>query len=138
MLLVSDFHTHLYQEIIESIERTDANTDKLDEAIQAAESQAKGYLSRFDIDELFAATGEDRDKMLLVWLKDLAVWQFTAIANPNINLEYWSLRYDQAIKELGKIQSGKVVPHGWPPAINPESDSTFFHVKSNPRRETNY
>jgi len=138
MLILSDFDTHMYEEIIRSIERTDANTDKLNKAIKTAEGQAKGYLSRFNIEALFAATGSNRDEMLLTYLKDLAVWHYIVLANPNMNIAFFQLRFESAITELGKIQSGKVVPYGWPAAVDPVTDSTFFHVKSNPRRGTSY
>jgi len=138
MLILSDFDTHMYEEIIRSIERTDANTDKLDKAIKTAEGQAKGYLSRFNIAALFAATGANRDEMLMTYLKDLAVWHYIVLANPNMNIAFFQLRFESAITELGKIQSGKVVPYGWPAAVDPVTDSTFFHFKSNPRRGTSY
>ncbi|WP_143960239.1 phage protein Gp36 family protein [Litoribacter populi] len=136
MLLKEDFNTHLYDELIQAISRED--DAKLDKAIQAAEGQAKGYLSRFDIDALFSTEGEDRDEMLLMHLKDLAVWHFITIANPNINIQLAKERFDDAIKELGKIQAGKVVPYNWPTATNPESNGFLFHFKSKPKRETSY
>lgn len=136
MLLRSDLDSHLYPELIEAIERSD--TSKLDTAIRGAELEAKGYLSRFDTDTLFGQEGEERDEFLLMLLKDLAVWHFIVIANPNINIQFHELRYDQATKKLEKIQSGKIVPHGWPSAITPEGSDTFFHFSSNPRRGTSY
>lgn len=138
MLTVQDFNTHIYPELIEAIERQEEEAPKLETAIKAATIQAKGYLSRFDIQTLFGAEGDERDEFLLKLLKDMAIWNFIIIANPNINTEFHRVLYEDAIKELGKIQAGKVVPFGWPPAVNPESDSTFFHVKSNPRRGTSY
>jgi hypothetical protein len=138
MLTVQDFNTHIYPELIEAIERQESEAPKLETAIRAAILQAKGYLSRFDIPTLFGAEGEERDEFLLKLLKDMAVWNFILIANPNINTEFHRVLFEDAIKELGKIQSGKVVPYGWPPAVDPESNSTFFHVRSNPRRGTSY
>lgn len=138
MLTVQDFHTHIYPELIEAIERQEEEAPKLETAIKAAEIQAKGYLSRFDIPALFGTTGEERDGFLLKLLKDMAIWNFIIIANPNINTEFHRVLYEDAIKELGKIQAGKLVPYGWPPAVDPETNSTYFHFKSNPRRGTSY
>ncbi|AEL23856.1 phage protein Gp36 family protein [Cyclobacterium marinum] len=136
MLLKTDFKTHIYAELIDAITRADDSI--IEEAIKSAESQAKGYLSRFDIDALFSTTGTDRDSMLMMYLKDLACWHFILLGNPNIHMEVVKERYNDAIKELGKIQSGKVVPHGWPPATSPEGADTYFHVSSAPKRETRY
>lgn len=138
MLLAADFESHLYPELIEAIERQEEETPKLNTAIKAAIIQVKGYLSRFDTVTLFGATGEDRDEWLLLLLKDVAIWNFIIIANPNIDITFHELRWKQAIKELEKIQSAKVVPEGWPPASSPETSSTFFHVISNPKRGTSY
>jgi hypothetical protein len=138
MLIIEDFDTHMYAEIIEAIERDNEAAPILEKAIKTAEKQAKGYLSRFDIETLFAAEAEERDEMLLTYLKDLAVWHYIVLANPNMDISFFQLRYESAIMELGKIQSGKVVPYGWPPAVDPEYAGTFFHVNSNPRRGTSY
>jgi len=95
-------------------------------------------MSRYDIEAMFSQAGEDRDPVLLMYCKDLAIWHFIVIANPNISIEFQEMRYNLAIKELEKIQSGKVVPYNWPLADAAETPNTFFHVASNPRRVTNY
>lgn len=136
MLLKIDFDTHMYDEIITAINRGDDVI--LEKAIKAAEQQAKGYLSHWDIDTLFDAELDDRDDMLLMYLKDLAVWHFIVKANPNINVEFFKERFDDAITEFGKIQKGIVVPHGWPPAVTPEGGDSSFHITSAQRRETRF
>lgn len=136
MLIRDDFKSHLYPELIAAIERAD-NT-KLETAIKASTLLAKGFLSRFDKEALFSAVGTDRDEFLLMILKDLAVWNFIIIANPSIDANFHKERYDDAIKLLEKIQSGKMVPDGWPAATSPEESGTFFHFASNPRRGTSY
>lgn len=138
MLTPEDFNTHIYPEIIQAIERDEESTVNLSKAIRTAESQAKGYLSRFDIVTIFAAVEDARDELLLTYLKDLAVWHYIVLANPNMDISFFQLRFEHAIIELGKIQSGKIVPYGWPAANDPATDSTFFHVSSNPKRVTSY
>jgi hypothetical protein len=136
MLTRDDFKTHLYAELIAAIERADAT--KLETAIKASQLLAKGFMSRFDKAALFAAAGAERDEFLLMLLKDLTVWNFIIIANPNIDTEFYHERYTDAIKLLEKIQAGKMVPDGWPMATAPEEAGTFFHTASNPRRGTSY
>jgi hypothetical protein len=136
MLTRNDFKTHLYPELIGAIERAD--TTKLETAIKASQLLAKGFMSRFDKAALFSAEQDERDELLLMILKDLTVWNFIIIANPNIDTEFHKERYDDAIKLLEKIQSGKLVPDGWPAATSPEEAGSFFHFASNPRRGTSY
>jgi hypothetical protein len=135
MLLEADLKTHLYTEQITVISRGDA--ELMAEAIAASEGEAKGYLSRYDIDAIFNKTGSNRDKTLLMWLKDMATWHFITLANAAADVEFRESRYKQAIAGLSKIQSGKIVPFGWPLNTDEKKD-TLFHVSSNSKRETNY
>ncbi len=135
MLLEADLKTHLYTEQITVISRGDA--ELMAEAIAAAEGEAKGYLSRYDIATIFGETGSSRDKTLLMWLKDMATWHFITLANANADMEFRESRYKQAIANLGKIQNGKIVPDGWPLNTD-ETKDTLFHVSSDAKRETSY
>lgn len=138
MVKIEDFETHLYAEIIDVISRE--NNDLLDKAIKAAELEAKGYLTRFNIEDLFAKVNEDRDAVLLMYLKDMAVWHFIPVANPNIDVDYREMRYKNAIKWLEKIQMGRVVPNGWKTAGEDNESITdgAILVNSAPRRETRW
>lgn len=135
MLLTADLKTHLYTEQITAISRND--TELMEEAIAAAIVEAQGYLSRYDIDTIFATTGTDRDKALLMWLKDIATWHFITLANAGADLEFRQERYKQAIKSLEKIQSGKIVPNGWP-LVTEEAKQDLWKISSDPKRETKY
>ena len=135
MLLTADLKTHLYNEQITAISRNDS--DLIVEAIAAAEGEAKGYMSRYDIDTIFGAVGTARDKTLLMWLKDMATWHFITLANANADMEFRESRYDQGIEWLEKIQAGKIVPYGWPLTEVPNMDSSF-HVTSDTKRITNF
>lgn len=136
MLLITDFNTHLYTEIINTISRD--NDNLLQEAIDAAEGQAKGYLSRFDVSNLFSQTGGDRDKTLLMYLKDIAVWHYLPVGNPSVDIEYRKQRYQDALQELMKIQSGKVTPYGWKLASEETQDNSIISVSSNRKRTTHF
>ena len=125
----------MYAELIEVIDRNDE--DILNDAIASAEGEAAGYLSRFDTDSLFAAIDDERDPTLLMYIKDIAAWHFINLSNAGTDLELRKTRYDDALRWLGKIQSGKVVPKGWPPATEEGAD-TFFHVSSAPKRPTRW
>lgn len=136
MLIIEDFNTHLYQEIISSISRED--DDLLEKAIKSAEGEAKSYLARFDIDYLFDQIEEDRDPTLMMYLKDIAVWHFIPVSNPNIDVEYRKDRYHDAVRWLSKIQAGKNTPYGWKLANEQTEEPSVIQVSSNPKRKTHF
>lgn len=137
MLLKSDFNTHIYAELIEAIQRNDDTV--ITAAIAAAESEAKGYLSRYDTDALFALTGANRDPALLMRLKDLAAWHFVTLANADINIELRKTRYDEAVSWLKDVQSGKAHMKSWPlPAEDEPGDNDIIKVSSRTKRDTNW
>lgn len=138
MVKIEDFNTHLYTEIINIISRN--NNDLLNDAIKAAELEAIGYLSRFDTEVLFSKEDSERDAVLMMYLKDMAIWHFIPVANPSIDIDYREMRYKNAIKWLEKIQVGKIVPKEWITANQDnenQSDNSIL-VSSAPRRETRW
>lgn len=135
MVTPEDFNTHLYAELIAAIDRNDEAI--LNDAIASAEGEASGYLSRYDVDALLSAVDPDRDPTLLMYLKDMAVWHFVTLANPNTDMQLRKTRYDDAINWLKGIQSGKIVQKKWPLEIEEKAES-FFKVDSAPKRPTRW
>lgn len=133
----AEINTHLYGEIVNEISRADATI--LQAAIDAAISEMRGYISFFDVDTILAATGTGREPILLLFTKDIAVWHFISLANPNVEMEYRETRYNNAIKWLRSVQKGETVPN-LPPATNPDETVQTGKVKfgSNTKRQTSY
>ena len=114
---------------------------KVNESILAAVEEAASYMSRFNVDALFGASGEDRNPILLLYIKDIAAWHFIALANPNIDIETRRTRYEFAISWFIKVQSGKISPRGWPAAVPDESGadaSKVFKYGSNKKKTQHY
>jgi hypothetical protein len=118
-LLAGDLDSHIYEEIRDEITRNDG--DRITNAIAEGVSEAKSYLSRFDRQKLFGyMNGEEEieatveDEMLQNCVKSIAVWRLVRLANPNINIAMARTNYEDAISWLGKVQSGKCDPEGWP------------------------
>ena len=107
-LTPQELETHLYKEHIEVISRED--TTILSAAIDAAVSEAKGYLAAFDRDRIFTATGGQRNALLLIFVKDIAVWHFVNLCNAGTDLSLRQDRYDRAIAWLKAVQKGDVSP----------------------------
>lgn len=141
-LLPEDLKTHIYSENADEITRDDDEIIII--CIDAAVAEAKAYLSRFDLIKLF---GTDLiapvfiDANLKNKVKDIAVWQLVCLANPNIKMEVARTRYEDAIKWLTMVQSGKADP-GFPVPTDDEdtdfNESAGVQWDSNPKRENHF
>lgn len=137
-ITTEEFTTHIDEEIINLISRDDDN--KPAEALEGAMQIASSYLSRFDLDIIFAAEGDARKvyTMLIIYIKDIAKWLFIRKSNAGIDLELAKTAYDEAIKELGKLQAGITKPKDWPLAEQPQGAVGQFHITSRKKRGNHY
>jgi len=126
-LTIQELTSHLRMENINSIIRNDETIALA--AIDGAIAEAKGYLSRFDTNTLFAATGDNRHKLLLIFVKDIAAWHLVNIVNPNIDLKLRKERYERAIAWLKDVQSGIVQPDF--PTVPDSTDTDIIRFGSN-------
>jgi hypothetical protein len=121
-------------EIINKIVNSDDKivTDIIEEDIDLA----SGYLFQYyDVEAIFNATGDDRNKTLLRHLKGLVIFDIYTRRNKAIN-EVTKLRYDEAMLWLEKVSTGKLKPDLPPKKIdtngdgNPDSPATFLKLGS--------
>lgn len=125
--------THIYPGVSTAVSNNDISF--LQDAIDAAIGEAKGYCSRYNLVLLFDQAVTP-DPMLLNWVKAIAKWNFMNLSNPNIDYEDCEKRYGIATNKLKDIQSGKLVPSGWPPAA-PHDRSRLWHVGSTTKKRQN-
>lgn len=136
----------MYAEVIAEITRS--NDAIINKAITVAVSEAKSYLSRFDLLQIFGdadtepTVEEDQLAVLKDFVKDIACWKLTKLCNANINLELAKTSYDDAIKWLTKVQRGDADPEGWPyKADDPDTDvneNAAVQWSSNPKRTQHF
>lgn len=107
-LTSEELKTHLYAENINIISRDDETI--LQAAIDAACQEAKSYLAAYDTAQIFAAVGATRNALLLIFVKDIAVWHFINLCNAGTELQLRQDRYDRAIDWLKAVQRGDVSP----------------------------
>ena len=126
-LTVDELYTHLHDETVGIISRDT-------EAIPVAE--AKSYLHDFDTAAIFSAEGEARNALLLLFVKDIAVWHFVNLGNACIDMELREKRYDSAIAWLRLVQKGDLSPDLPPRAAESGGEPAVgkIHFGSNPRR----
>lgn len=103
-----DLATHLRNEQIAAIARDDETI--VEAAIDGAVAEAKGYLEAFDRDTIFTTEGADRNQLLLIFVKDIAVYHLIILSNVNTGYEMRKQRYERAIKWLESVQGGQVTP----------------------------
>ena len=123
-LTVDELYTHLHDETVAVISR---DTEAIPvAAIDAAIAEAKSYLHDFDTAAIFSAEGEARNALLLLFVKDIAVWHFVNLGN--------------AIAWLRLVQKGDLSPDLPPRTAEPGNESPIgkIHFGSNPKRGQHY
>lgn len=135
-LTIEELSTHLYGEVMDEISRSD--NDKPQEAIDAAIEEAGSYLrDAYDVAATFAATGNQRNPVLLLYVKDIAVWHFIQLSNVSVEMQLRLDRYEKAVEYLKRVQNGKANPN-LPIPAPPTSNDNWVKWGSNPRRGTHY
>jgi phage gp36-like protein len=109
-LTKDDLTSHIYADIITEITR--GNDALVDKAINAAVSEVKAYLKRYDLDKLFS--DQVNDENLKDKVKDVACWKIIKLSNPNIDMQLFKSLYDDAISFFRDIMKGNADPDGWP------------------------
>lgn len=78
--------------------------------LEAVEEMA-GYLRPvYDTDAIFSAAGSDRNRLVVMYAADIALYHLSAALPQKMGAEVRKERYDRAIKWLEGVQSGRIVP----------------------------
>ena len=99
------------------------------ENIANAEAEAieeiSGYLRPvYDTAAIFAATGNDRNRLIVMYTADIVLYHLTASQPQKMGSEIRKERYERAIKWLEGVQAGKIVPDL--PLAGSDNDSPGF------------
>ena len=137
-LTIQELNTHLHDELVETITRGDATIAEA--AIDAAIAEAKGYLSRFDCTRIFSASGSKRNQLLLIFVKDIAIWHLINLCNAGTELKFRQDRYERAIDWLKAVQRGDVSPDLPDREAEQEKDTPIGLIAygSNPKRNQHF
>lgn len=132
-----EMKTHLYAENISVIQRNDETI--LTAAIQGAIIEAKGYLKAYDLEKVFGAAADQRNPLLLIWVKDIATWHFLVLCNAGHELNLRRERYNQAIAWFRGVQKGDIDPDlPVKEDENGNSGAGIIKFGSNPKREQHF
>ena len=99
------------------------------ENIANAEAEAieeiSGYLRPvYDTAAIVAATGNDRNRLIVMYTADIVLYHLTASQPQKMGSEIRKERYERAIKWLEGVQAGKIVPDL--PLAGSDDDSPGF------------
>ena len=102
----------------------------IDEISAEAVEEMKSYLAtRYDTTTIFAATGSNRNKSLMMYCKDISLYHLysisTMMAIPNTRVN----RYNKALKWLEEVSEQKINPDGLP-----VSTKSLVKIGSNEKR----
>lgn len=80
-------------------------------AIDAAIEEASGYLGAYDRKKIFGTEGDERNALLLIFVKDIAVWHFINLCNAGTDLQLRQDRYERAVAWLKSVQRSEIKPN---------------------------
>lgn len=106
-------------------------------AIDGAVQEARGYLADYDRDAIFSASGNMRNMLLLIFVKDIAVWHFINLCNAGTEMQLRQDRYERAVDWLKAVQSGKVSPDLPRAIVDGKPTGGIIHG-SNPKRNQHF
>ncbi|MEP7170370.1 MAG: phage protein Gp36 family protein [Bacteroidota bacterium] len=102
----------------------------IDELSNEAITEMKSYLNaRYDVDAIFNAVGDARDKTILMYCKDLALYHIFSYRSYKIVPENRMKRYEKALQWLEDVCKQKINPEGL--TLNTKS---FVKTGSNDKR----
>lgn len=131
---IEEMKTHLHKGQVDVISFGDDTL--LQASIDAALAETKGYLRAYDINKEFDKVGDNRNALLLIFIKDIAVWHFVNICNAGTDLQLRADRYNRAIDYLKSVQRGDVVPDL--EALPDEKKAGIILHSSNNKRDNHY
>ncbi len=129
-----DFDSRIYAEILDAITRQDDTIVEV--MIDVAIGEMKGYLSaRYDVETIFAQSGNNRHPVVLEFAKDIALYHLHSIHDPATIPQIRIDRYNRAIEWLKEVNKGHINPD-LPVSNDPKTK--YVAYGSNPKRENHY
>ena len=134
---LTDYDASIHREILDALTREDESIVEICEDRTLAEM--RGYLSRrYDCDRLFAATGQERNQLVLMMAVDITVYHIFCIHNPQKLSQVRKDRYERAVEWMKAVADEDISIEGAP--LLPEEQRagrSDFRIQSN-RKRTNH
>lgn len=102
-----DYDSTLHTEILDALVRNDETV--VEQCENDAIAEMKGYLSaRYDVDAIFSKEGDERNALVLMYAKDIAVYHMFCVHNPYKMSQIRKDRYDRAMEWLQQVAKGNI------------------------------
>lgn len=136
-LTKEELKTRSHIEIIDTITRGDEAI--IDMIISESITFMKGYLiARYDTTSVFAATGDNRDQVVLKMLKAIVIYEIYSSHNPQMMTQVVQDNNDRAIKWLEQVRKANINPN-LPTATNEDNQEvSYIKYGSNTKRGNHY
>lgn len=135
---IEDYDSTLHTEILDALVRNDEAV--IEQCENDAIAEMKGYLSgRYDAGAIFARRGSERNTLILMYAKDIAVYHLFCLHNPYKMSKVRQDRYDRAMEWLKQVAAGKISIADADQL--PEDDqrrNSNFYIHSNPMHDPHY
>lgn len=93
-----------------------------------AMEEIAGYLRpKYDTDTVFASEGDARNKLIVMYTVDIALYHMSASMPQKMGSEVRKERYERAVKWLEGVQAGKVIPD-LPTAIGEDGEPSGIGI----------
>ena len=104
-----DYKVVIGETALKVVSQTDT-ANRQNAEVEAIE-EISGYLRpKYDCDAIFSAEGEVRNKQIVMYTCDIALYHMVSSNPARMGAEIRQKRYEQAIKWLEKVQNGTVTP----------------------------
>lgn len=105
-----------------------------------AQEEISGYLRpKYDCVAVFAAEGDDRNRLIVMYTCDIALYHMSASMPQKMGSEIREERYKRAIEWLEGVQAGKILPD-LPLAVDESGEPAgdMFAYSSQPQLRHNW
>lgn len=133
-----DYDSTLHAEILDALTRSDDAI--LEQCENDAIAEMSGYLAnKYDVEKIFARRGSERNNLILMYAKDIAIYHVFCVHNPYKMSKVRQERYDRAMEWLKQVASGNIAVVGADALPEEErSERSNFSIKSNTLKPTHY
>ncbi len=105
------------------------STENRANAEAEAVEEISGYLRpKYDTVAIFAATDDERNRLIVMYACDIALYHMSASAPQKMGTEIRKERYERAIEWLKGVQAGNIVPD-LPLATDEEGNPAGFPMR---------
>ena len=132
---IKDYDASVHREILDALVRDDETLVEICEDRAIAEMRSYLY-KRYDCNAIFAATGNERNQLVLMMVIDIAVYHIFCIHNPMKLSQVRKDRYERAVEWMKAVSKEEISIDGVP--LLPEDEraaKAALIFKSNRKRE---